>query len=264
MDLLEFAKKVALESGKEAFSYFRVKHFYHHKGEKANYATEADLASEKTALEMINKIYPDHNFLSEERGHVDKKGEFTWVMDPIDGTVNFSHGQTLWGTELAVFKGNVPVIGVICLPVSGELFYAEKGKGAYCCDRKIKVSKTTSLEESLIGLEFAYPAERKNQKMPFERIIRNLPSMLGCSQSTAYDLAALADGRIDGFIEEAACIWDIAGGSVIVEEAGGKLTDWRGKQIEWVLNYDEKHYDLIASNRVLQSDLGQALDKYLK
>ncbi len=262
MDTLAFAKIAAQKAGETTLKYFKKEHDYHHKGEASNFATEADLASEKVIFNLLKKHFPKHNFLSEEMGMVDNNSDYTWVADPIDGTVNFSHGQVLWGVELALFFKSEPIIGVVYLPILNELFYTQKGKGAFLNGRKIRVSAEADIEKSLMGIETAYPSGRKLQKFPFELFIRNIPSVLGLSLSTAYDLAALADARIDGFVEEITCIWDIGAGALLVEEAGGKITDWKGKPIKWELGTD-KHYSTIASNGILHKEIISRLKSYL-
>ncbi|MCL5675894.1 MAG: inositol monophosphatase [Patescibacteria group bacterium] len=262
MEFLDLAREAAEKAGKTAMSYFKKEHTFHHKGEPSNFCTEADLHSEKVIFELVKKHFPKHSFLSEEMGLVNNGSEYTWVVDPIDGTVNFSHGQPLWGVEIAVFKNNMPFIGVVYLPVLNELYFAQKGQGAFLNGEKIGTSRTKKLESSLIGLEVNYPAGRKVQKFPFEKFIRNIPAVLGMSASTAFDLVAIARGGMDGFVEEEAYIWDIAGGMVLVEEAGGKVTDWKGKALVWKLD-TEKLYQHIASNGILHTEILERFKSYL-
>ena len=262
-DLLKISQEAVLAAGKMSLSYFQKEHTYHHKGEDANFATEADLASEKMIYQIVRKNFPGHNFLSEEMGLVDKNGEYTWVVDPIDGTVNFSHGQPLWGVECGIFKNSVPIIGLLYFPVLKEFYFAQQGKGAYLNNKKIIVSAINKTSKSLIALSVAYPAQRKLQKLPYEKIIRETDLVISQSMSTAYDLAALGGGRIDGFIEEITCIWDIAGGVVLLEEAGGKITDWRGRPLAWEIK-KHKNYDLISANKVLYPKLFKEFNTLLK
>lgn len=263
MEPLNLAKEATEKAGKAAFKYFNKTHSFHHKGELANFATEADLESEQIIYNLVRKYFPKHNFLSEEMGMVDNSSEYTWVVDPIDGTVNFSHGQPLWGPEIALFKNSQPVLGAIYLPVLNELYYAQKGKGAFLNGKKIQVSKENILARSLIGTELSYPAQRASQKMPFERFFRNFPTPIMCSLSTAYDLAYIASGKMDGFVEENPYAWDIGAGAVLIEEAGGKMTDWNGKPIIWKLT-TEKHYNVIASNGILHKEILERFNSYFK
>lgn len=264
-NFLAVAQESCFKAGKEALNYFNKEHTFHHKGELANFATEADLASEKVIFEMVQKNFPKHNFLSEEMGLVDNKNEYTWVVDPIDGTVNFSHGQVLWGVSMALFKKDKPIMGVIYMPVLKELFWAEKGKGAWVRremgemgeigeGEKIGVSGEKVLEKSLMGAELDYPATRPKQKFPMEKFFRYFPTPITNYLSTVYELTSLASGRMDGFIEESPYIWDIGAGVLMVEEAGGKVTDWEGKPIIWDLG-GKKHYNIIVSNGILHKEI---------
>ncbi|MBI3980960.1 inositol monophosphatase [Candidatus Microgenomates bacterium] len=262
-NLLKTAQEGVLKAGKAALALFRKEHEYHHKGEDANFSTEADLESEKILYEMVKDKFPKHNFLSEEMGLVDCGSDWTWVIDPIDGTFNFSHGQPLWGVECGIFKGDKPVIGVLYFPVLKELYFAQKEKGAYLDKEPLAVSKIGRLSQALIALSLSYPAQRKLQKLPYEKLIHQGELMISQSLSTAYDLAAVASGRTDGFIEELTCIWDIAGGVVLIEEAGGKVTDWEGKKLVWEIRKN-KLYNLIATNSLIYKPLREKFDHLRK
>lgn len=262
MELLSLVKEACEKAGRATLNYFNKTHTLHHKGELANFATEADLESEQIIFNLVKKYFPKHNFLSEEMGLIDNSGEYTWVVDPIDGTVNFSHGQPLWGPEIGLFKNNRPILGAIYLPVFQELYYALKGHGSYKNGSKIHVSETNNLGSSLIGFEVDYPQGRIWQKFPYDKFIKNIPAVLGMSTSTAFDMVAISRGSMDGFVEEKAYNWDIAGGVILVEEAGGKVTDWVGKPLVWELNTTKK-YDHICSNGVLHKELLERLRSYL-
>lgn len=246
-----------------ALSFFAKTHIYHEKEESANFSTEADLASEKIVFDFIKQKHPDDSFLSEEMGFVQKKGNRIWVLDPIDGTVNFSHGQPLWGVSLAVFYEKELQYGAIYLPVLKDLFFAQKGRGVFLNNQKIQVSDRSDMNTALIGFETAYPSGRRVQKFPFDQFLRKTPSVIGLSLSTVYDLAAIAGGRLDGFIEESTCIWDIAAGTLLVEEAGGLVCDWKGHALKWEWE-KEKKYNLIAGNRPIQKQLLFSMQNYLK
>ncbi len=261
MDILKLAKKVGEKAGKVALSYFNKEHIYHHKGHLSNFATEADLASEKIIYDLVRKNFPDHNFLSEEMGLVDKHGEYTWVVDPIDGTVVFSRGLPLWGIAISVFKNNEPIIGVINFPVFKELYYGQKNKGAFLNKAKLSVNKEDNLEKSLVALEYSYPDYRPKQKFPFEVFLRHFPGLVSNFLSTVLDLAAVASGKIEGLVEETPRIWDISAGVLMIEEAGGKVTDWEGKKIKWEIRLDKK-YNIIASNGVLHEKLVRNLEEF--
>lgn len=261
--ILDLAKKITVDAGAETLKSFKQDHTLKHKGEATNFATEADLASEKLIFTEVKKRFPDHNFISEEMGFVKGGGKYTWVVDPIDGTFNFSHGQPLWGVECAVFEGNEPIIGVMYFPVLKELFYASKDGGAFLNQEKIKVSSSPNIDSSLVAFSTAYPSQRKKQKFPFENFMRKFDAITSISLSTAYDLAAVSCGRVDGFIEEITCAWDIAGGVVLIEEAGGVTTDWKGAPIKWNLSNLNHYYEIIGANRMLQPKIRAKFNEIL-
>ncbi|MBI3384649.1 hypothetical protein HY030_00465 [Candidatus Gottesmanbacteria bacterium] len=178
MDILDFAKQAAEEGGKAALSYFNKEHTYHHKGHLSNFATEGDLASEKVIYDIVRKNFPRDNFLSEEMGLVDNSGEYTWVVDPIDGTVAFSRRLPLWGIAISLFKGDEPILGVINFPVFKEMYWCEKNKGAFLNNKKINVNTVSDLQKSLVALEYSYADNRPKQKFPFDAFLRNFPGMV--------------------------------------------------------------------------------------
>lgn len=259
MDYLSFTKKVTKEAGEVTLSYFDKKHTYQIKEGAINFATEADLACEKFVFEKIKKTFPDHSFLSEEMGMVAKKSRYTWVLDPIDGTVNFSRGLPLWGVSLALFEDTLPIAGTIYFPVFDELYFAQKGKGAFRGKKKIRVSSCDKLPRSLVIVEFGYPENRRKLTLPVAGFMKDFPAMFLTPLSTVYDMVSLASGKVEGFIEEHPLIWDIAAGAIIVEEAGGKVTDFSGNKLVYELKKD-KYYDVLASNGKLHDEIL----KYLK
>jgi len=254
MDYLSFAKNIVSEAGKTAIYYYHKPHTYHVKGEATNFATEADLACEKFIFEKIKKHFPRDSFLSEEMGMIKGASNFTWVLDPIDGTVNFSRQLLFWGVSLALFKDNQPIIGVIYLPELNNLFFAEKGKGTFLNGAKIKVSNTTILAKSIIEVGLSYPQQRKNQKLHFENFFRNFPAVIINTFSTIGPMCYVAEGKIDGFIIEDDLNWDIAAGQVIIEEAGGIVTDWQGNKISYELE-SKKYYQTVVSNGKVHEEI---------
>lgn len=254
MDYLTFAKEVSLGGGKIALFYFNKKHSIHVKEESINFATEADLACEKFVFEKIRKEYPDHSFLSEEMGLVKRKSRYTWVLDPIDGTVNFSRGLPLWGVSLALFDDKSPIVGTIYFPVFDELYFAQKGKGAFHGKKKIRVSSSNKLPRSLVIVEFGYPKNRRKLTLPVAGFMKDFPAMFLTPLSTVYDMVSLASGKVEGFIEEHPLIWDIAAGSLIAEEGGAKVTDWQGNKLVYELT-TYKYYQILASNGILHDEI---------
>ena len=178
----------------------------------SDFVTNSDLKTEKIIIEELSKARPDYSIISEETGiKVNKDKKNTWIIDPIDGTVNFLHGIPHFSTSIALKNGNEIISGLIFDPIKNEMFYAEKNNGAYLNNKRIRVSKKINIEECLfatsgkneIQIDFSY---RK-------------------SGSAALDMAYVACGRYDGYFQKNLHLWDIAAGIIIVKEAGGIINE---------------------------------------
>ena len=178
----------------------------------SDFVTNSDLKTEKIIIEELSKARPDYSIISEETGiKLNKDKKNTWIIDPIDGTVNFLHGIPHFSTSIALKNGNEIISGLIFDPIKNEMFYAEKNNGAYLNNKRIRVSKKINIEECLfatsgkneIQIDFSY---RK-------------------SGSAALDMAYVACGRYDGYFQKNLHLWDIAAGIIIVKEAGGIIND---------------------------------------
>jgi len=196
-----------------------------------NLDTEADHASEKAILDVIKKEFPGHYILSEEAGEIIQDSSYKWIIDPIDGTVNFAHSIPLCCVSIAVEYNGEIVLASVYNPIMNELFFAEKGKGSTLNDKQIKVSKKQNVMNSCLvtGFPYTYLDAPNGPLQIFEKLIRKgIPvRRLG---SAATDLCWVAAGRFDGFYEHKLQAWDSAGGYLIVEEAGGKVTDFKGNK----------------------------------
>ena len=194
-----------------------------------NLVTEADHAAEKAIIDIIKKEYPGHFILSEETGEIFMDSEYKWIIDPIDGTVNFANSIPICCVSIGLEKAGKMILGAVYNPLMNEMFFAQKGCGASFNDKKISVSEKTEVIKSCLVTGFPYTyAETKNSPLQvFERFIKNgVPvRRLG---SAAIDLCWVAAGRFDGFYEHKLQAWDSAAGFLIVEEAGGKVTDFEG------------------------------------
>ncbi|MBE2217768.1 MAG: inositol monophosphatase [Ignavibacteria bacterium] len=230
---MEEFKKVMFEAAEEAA---KIHMLYYGKefeiGRKLEYSdlvTEVDKLSEKKIIEVIHKSFPDHNILGEEGGNQNKTSDYVWIVDPIDGTVNFAHAVPLFCVSIALeIKGEV-MLGIVYSATTGEKYFAEKGKGAYLNDKKISVSEIELLKDSLLVTGFPYDAMNNNDHCidHFVNFIKmGLPiRRLG---SAALDICYLACGRFDGFWEVFLHPWDVAAAYLILLEAGGKITDFKG------------------------------------
>jgi myo-inositol-1(or 4)-monophosphatase len=200
-----------------------------HKEGINNLVTEADHAAEKAIIDVIQKAYPDHFILSEETGEIKTDSEYKWIIDPIDGTVNFASGIPLCCVSIGVEKNGQMILGAVYAPILNELYVAEKNMGSTLNGKKISVSQKTELIKSCLvtGFPYTYLDAPNGPLQVFEKLVRKgIPvRRLG---SAAIDLCWVAAGRFDGFYEHKLQAWDSAAGFFIIEEAGGKVTDFDG------------------------------------
>ncbi len=194
-----------------------------------NLVTEADHAAEKAIIEVIQKEYPDHFILSEETGEIRSNSEYKWIIDPIDGTVNFANGIPLCCVSIGLEKAEEMIMGSVYCPIINEFYIAEKGQGATLNDKKITVSTKSEVAKSCLvtGFPYTYLDMPNGPIQVFEKLLRRgVPvRRLG---SAAIDLSWVAAGRFDGFYEHNLQAWDSAAGYLLIEEAGGKVTDFKG------------------------------------
>ncbi|MEO6271263.1 MAG: inositol monophosphatase family protein [Lautropia sp.] len=210
--------------------------------ERNDFVTEVDKASEEAIIDTLLSAYPSHAILAEESGHRPgtggskslpaaalKEAEHIWIIDPLDGTTNFIHGLPHYCISIALMERGVITQGLIYDPVRNELFTASRGRGAFLNDRRIRVSKRTRLEESLIGTGF--PFRMISQIDDYLRMLRPVMEKaagIRRAGAAALDMAYTAAGRFDGFFELGLKPWDVAAGSLMVTEAGGLVGDFSG------------------------------------
>jgi len=197
---------------------------------KINPVTNADRKTEKFLVENLKKI-GEFGFLCEEKTFT-KISSVMWVIDPIDGTVNYSHGLRFWAVSMALVVNGVPVVGITFIPALKEIFYASRGKGAFLNGKRIFVSSVGKMNRSLITTGFPYYVWEKTGRVMriFRKFLREAQGIRRPGSATI-DMAYVACGFFDGFWEEGLYPWDIAAGKIIVEEAGGKVTDYDGNNI---------------------------------
>ncbi len=196
------------------------------KKSKNDFVSEVDYMAEQEIIQVIKYAYPDHSILAEESGE-HKGNEYTWVIDPLDGTANFLHGYPQYAVSIALKHKGKTEVGVVYDPLRDELFTAEKGGGAALNNRRIRVSRQTDLSTALLGtgFPFKYPQHLDAYMSMFKALT---PTTAGIRRagSAALDLAYLATGRLDGFWELGLKEWDFAAGILLVQEAGGVVTDF--------------------------------------
>ncbi len=198
-----------------------------------NLVTDADRAAEQCVIDCIQAHFPTHRFLAEERGRLEETpSPYLWIIDPLDGTTNFAHGYPTYCVSIGLEYEGRCVLGVIFDPSRGELFTAVEQRGAQLNGRPIHVSNARTLDSSLLVTGFAYDI-RETPHNNLDHFVRFALKAQGLRRtgSAALDLCYVAAGRFDGFWEVRLNPWDMAAGSVIVREAGGRLTDFGGKDL---------------------------------
>lgn len=224
--LLDTAILAAQKAGEYQKKKFRTLFFIKEKS-PANLITEVDLQSEKIILEVLKQNHPAIDFLTEEGGDpfMGTPPSHRWIIDPLDGTTNFAHGYPFFAISIAYEKNNVIELGVVYLPILDELFVAQRGKGAELNGKTIHVSKIDHIKDSLLGSGFPYNAWENddNNTREWSRMIKTVVSSR-CDGAAAIDLCYVAAGILDGYWELDLEAWDMAAGSLIVEEAGGKVS----------------------------------------
>lgn len=225
-DVLTLATR---EAGKIIQNYFQGTFTIENKEGINNLVTEVDKRAEEAIIEIILKHFPTHSIISEETGERLQESPYQWIIDPIDGTVNFAHGIPICCVSIGLLHNDELVLGAVYNPMMNELFFAEKGKGATLNDKPISVSAKTDFRRACLvtGFPYKWPNTSEHPIKVFERfILEGLPvRRLG---SAAIDLCWVACGRFDGFWEYNLSPWDVAAGYLIVQEAGGRVTNFAG------------------------------------
>lgn len=252
-------KKVAIEAVKKSgdLAYSLWKNFDRKKimmKPQCEVVTEADLVSEKNIIGSIRKNFPLHNIISEESGWTKTDSDYTWVLDPIDGTTSFTMHSPLWCISLAVACRDELILGIVYAPVLKEFFIAEKGKGAKLNGKKITVSGTKG--GKLLNT-YCHARNIKDIKRMLKYYSYQKSNCSNCQQlgSAAIELAYTACGRVDNFVAFGANSWDVAAGALLVREAGGRVTDFAGRG--WNLT----SRDILASNALVHGDIIKIMKK---
>lgn len=204
--------------------------------------TKIDSEVEKTVVKLIKKKFPSHNILGEEEGGRLGKG-YNWIIDPLDGTTNYISRVPFFSTSISLFFNKTPVLAVVFNPLNKELYFAQRGKGSYLNGERIRIGRERILSESTITFGKGRP---KENLIKLHKILRKTIGqyrtfrVLGC---TSLDLCYVASGRLNGHINIGSRFWDYAAGALIVKEAGGQVTDFKGN--EWRI----ESKNIVASNK---------------
>ncbi|RKY87721.1 inositol monophosphatase [candidate division KSB1 bacterium] len=246
---LEVAFYAAEEAGKILMKNYGKKTKITLKGE-INIVTDVDIKSEKSIINIIKREYPSHNFLSEESTSEKVESEYLWIIDPLDGTTNYSHAYPHFCVSIALAISSKVEIGVVFDPVRKERFHSVRGKGAFLNGRLIKPSQNSSLNSSLIATGFPYDLreDSKNNIAIHDHLLLRALAVRR-SGSAALDLCYVASGRLDGFWELKLSPWDVAAGGLIIEEAGGKITDFSDRA------YSIYTSEILATNSLIHEEM---------
>jgi myo-inositol-1(or 4)-monophosphatase len=252
---LQIAIAAAKEAGRIQKLQFGHSNQVEYKGD-VNPVTEVDRLCDQAIVQMISNAFPDHDLLTEERPFKAKGSPWRWVIDPLDGTTNYFHGYPCFCVSIGLEVEGRVKLGVVYNPILDELFIAEREKGAFLNGSRISVSRTDDLNRSLLCTGFPYDVrEHADFYLRYFRqfIIRSLA--IRRPGSAALDLCYLAAGRFDGFWELKLHPWDMAAGSLIVTEAGGKVTNFQGRPFDL---YSE---EILASNGLIHQEMLQTIQE---
>lgn len=252
--MLNFAKQLALDAGSvlvQKLGSARVSN----KGD-IDLVTEADLAAEELIIDRIRSYYPRHSILAEESGDAVSIGgtsSWKWIIDPLDGTTNYAHGYPCFGVSIGLEHDGVLQVGVIYDPMRNELFAAERGQGTTLNDRSVRVSDVSELSNAMLCTGFPYNVrERPDFTREFTIFTMNAQAVRR-DGSAALDLAYVACGRFDGFWEDGLNPWDIAAGVLLIQEAGGRVSNYQNEPLNI---YTKK---VVASNGLVHSAMLELL-----
>jgi myo-inositol-1(or 4)-monophosphatase len=252
-DCRTLIEAVAREAGALLLESLHDRHIVQYKGE-INLVTEADHLSESLIVERIRREFPGHDILTEESPETANGSCFRWIIDPLDGTTNYAHGYPIFCVSIALEVKGVIMLGAVYNPMLGELFTAEKGAGAFLNGRRLTVSRTETLSLSLLATGFPYDIrEDRNNNINYFKVMVLSAQAVRRAGSAALDLAYIAAGRFDGFWELKLAPWDTAAGWLLIEEAGGSVTDLRGDP------YHLHSKGMLASNGLIHAEMARIL-----
>jgi myo-inositol-1(or 4)-monophosphatase len=227
MQYLETAVEIAREAGSLLATYFERRVAFELKGE-FDLVTEADRASEKLVVERLRSYFPTHSIVAEEGGGSQQSSEYRWFVDPLDGTTNFAHSFPMFNVTLGLERAGEAIAGVVYDPIRQEMFTAERGAGAYLNNRRMHVSNVRRLTDSLASTGFPSRKRHHNVNIHFYYQLAMASHGVRRTGSAALDLAYVSCGRLDFFWEFGLKPWDMAAGTLLVQEAGGRVTDMKG------------------------------------
>lgn len=256
--------KALWEAGEILMNYFGKISDYEVKESQSSIVTKADFEAEKKIIEIITQAFPSHNTLGEETGFKNRDSEYTWVIDPLDGTSNFAAGIPWFGVIICILKNGIPIMAGCHLPHQLKIYFAEKGRGALINNKEIAVSNETELKNILASysLDFSSePGKTEQETQMIGRLVQHIRNLR--STNCLIDFCYTADGRLGASINQTTKIWDIAAPALLIEEAGGKVSDIHGNPLDF--NFDESNYDrnftIVASNQKLHPKIIELINR---
>lgn len=249
--------QVAIDAAKKAgqiqTNYYGRSYSVEYKGE-SNPVTAVDKLCEEAIVQKILDAFPEHDILTEESPFNGKGSRWRWIIDPLDGTTNYLHGFPFFSVSIGLEMDGEIMLGAVHAPVFDELYYAKKGGGAFLNGSRISVSSTDELRKSFLGTGFPYDVrENVDSYLRYFRQFVSRSYSIRRPGSASIDLCYLAAGRFDGFWELKLHPWDVAAGSLIVREAGGKVTDFKGQP------YSIYSEEILASNGLIHEQMLQVI-----
>lgn len=225
--------------------------------------TETDIEIGKTIVSAIRKQFPEHNIIDEESGVIDNGSQYTWVVDPIDGTSNFANGVPTYGIMVGLLDGATPIAGGISLPSFGQIYVATKGKGTFCNGRRVHVTNETKLLTLLVA--YGIDGHQEEPQLTIDETSTLSKIILGIrnlrSSNSAFDACLVADGRYGAWLNQTSKIWDNVAQQIVIEEAGGVYTDFFGKSMDYTnpLTKVDNNFTLCAAAPALHAQLQQII-----
>jgi myo-inositol-1(or 4)-monophosphatase len=226
------------------------------KENQSSVVCEADLAAEKSYVDQIRARYPRDNIIAEESGHTRGTSEYTWVIDPLDGTSNFVAGLPWFGTQVGLLRGTTPVLAAIYLPIEDAMYVAEAGKGLFRNGKRVAITTETKPTNILCAFGFD-PNTGYRQSRHDTELLRRVASGVRNIRATnsVVDFCYTMDGRLGGCVNLNAKIWDIVPVALMIPEAGGRITDLFGDRLRFDLSAPQKSYTIVGSSRALHGKL---------
>ncbi|MFW6382079.1 MAG: inositol monophosphatase family protein [Bacillota bacterium] len=253
--MLKEMESWAREAGEYQLNNFQKNIEIASKDRKIDLVTEVDKRSEEILVNKIQTVYPNHSIMAEEGSNKSNDSRYRWIIDPLDGTVNYVHGFPIFAISLAVYKDDQPEYGLIYLPYFNDIYSASRGQGSFYNGKRINVNKDYTVKDGIIATGFPYSHQESNKALKlFNKI---LPEAGGIRRTgaAAFDLCQVARGVFSGFWEIELKLWDIAAGILLVEEAGGIITDFKGNKLR--INSEQ----VIAGSQKVNNRLRELLNK---